>query len=99
MVTLQQPFALERVASEIVDEWLTKHNATICSRRPSTIAGSAIYVALLKIKNDRETGSKLYSNYSGIKEVDVDMPLSKIALASCVAEGTLKNFVSEMTAQ
>lgn len=96
---MQQPFALERIASEIVDEWLAKHNATICSRRPSTIAGSAIYVALLKIKQDRENGSNLYGKYSGINDVDVNLPLNKIALASCVAEGTLKNFVSEMTAQ
>lgn len=96
---MQQPYALERVASEIIDEWLAKHNATICSRRPSTIAGSAIFVALLKIKQDRENGSKLYGKYVGINDVDVETPLSKIALATCVAEGTLKNFVSEMTAQ
>lgn len=89
VTNLNQPFLVERTAVDIFEEWMTKNSSMLCSRKPSTIAGAAVSIAIDKIKGEISNGAK-------VDEFNPNVSLSDIAIIATVAEGTLKNFLKEM---
>jgi transcription initiation factor TFIIIB Brf1 subunit/transcription initiation factor TFIIB len=89
---LNQPFVVERTAVDIFEEWMTKNSSMLCSRKPSTIAGAAVSVAMDKIKAEIATGNSKLK----LEDFNPNISLADIAAIATVAEGTLKNFLKEM---
>lgn len=90
VANLNQPYQLEKNAGEIVDDWMAKNSSMLCSRKPSTIAGAAVAVAIEKMKKDIAMDGKK------IESFNPNTSLADIATIATVAEGTLKNFLKEM---
>ena len=90
---LNQPFFLERKAGEIYDEWMEKNSSMLCSRKPSTIAGASIAVAIERIKTEIINDKIDINTLDGFNP---NIPLADIATIATVAEGTLKNFLKDM---
>ena len=93
VANLNQPFILERKAGEVHDDWMAKNSSMLCSRKPSTIAGAAIAVAIEKLKADLISGKIEIKDADGFNP---NIPLEDIATIAIVAQGTLKNFLKDM---